>query len=161
MHVKNFLKIGALFLMVSIFTAGTVYSARTSEGDEIPSSTGEEAASDQPPEINEDFFSTAIPASETERNACPRERKAAVPDRSSARVKEEDSRLISIDFDNVDINLLIKFISELTQKNFWLTPMSRKGHHHFHHPRYLLLRLTGYLNRCWRFMASLLWHQEV
>ncbi|MBN1908016.1 MAG: type II secretion system secretin GspD [Deltaproteobacteria bacterium] len=121
MRVKNFVTIGALFLMVSIFTAGTVYSARTSEGDEITSSTGEEAASDQTPAINEDFYPPAIPASEQEVAPAAPERKAAGPGRNTSREKD-DSRLISIDFDNVDINLLIKFISELTDKNFLVDP---------------------------------------
>jgi general secretion pathway protein D len=122
MRVKNFLTIGALFLMVSIFTTGTVYSARTSEGDEITSSTAEETVSDQPPVINEDFYPPAIPASEQEVVTDAPERKAAGPGRNTALEKEEDSRLISIDFDNVDISLLIKFISELTGKNFLVDP---------------------------------------
>lgn len=122
MRVKNFVTVGALFLMVSIFTAGTVYSARTSEGDEITSSTSEEAASDQSPGINEDFYPPAISASEQVVTPAAPERKSAEQGRSTAREKEEDSRLISIDFDNVDITLLIKFISELTQKNFLVDP---------------------------------------
>ncbi len=117
MRVKNFVTIGALFLMVSIFTAGTVYSARTSEGDEITSSAGEEAASDQPPAINEDFYPPAIPAARQEVTPAAPERKAEAPGKGAGR-KKADARLISIDFDNVDINLLIKFISELTGKNF-------------------------------------------
>lgn len=121
MRVKNFVTISALFLMVSIFTAGTVYSARTSEGDEITSSTGEEAASDQTPAINEDFYPPAFPASQEELAPAAPERKAAGPGRNTAREKD-DSRLISIDFDNVDINLLIKFISDLTKKNFLVDP---------------------------------------
>ncbi len=117
MRVKNFVTIGALFLMVSIFTAGTVYSARTSEGDEITSSAGEEAAPDQPPAINEDFYPPAIPAARQEVTPAAPERKAEAPGKGAGR-KKADARLISIDFDNVDINLLIKFISELTGKNF-------------------------------------------
>ena len=41
------------------------------------------------------------------------------PDDKKATQREKDSdRFISIDFNNVDINVLIKFISELTSTNF-------------------------------------------
>jgi hypothetical protein len=69
-----------------------------------------------------------------------------------AREKEE-TLLISIDFDNVDISLLIKFISELQAKIFWLMKMSKGRSPSFHPQRYLLMRHTGSLNQCLRCMA--------
>ena len=38
--------------------------------------------------------------------------------RNSAKSKGEPQRFVTIDFNNVDINVFIKFISELTSKNF-------------------------------------------
>jgi general secretion pathway protein D len=121
MRVKNFLIIGALFGVICILTAGTVYSARLTEGDEITAPPSKEATSGEADGSNQDFSPPPIPApNEVEEPAGP-EKETAEPRRSPAREKE-DSRMISIDFDNVDISLLIKFISELTGKNFLVDP---------------------------------------
>ncbi len=122
MRLKNFFIFFALFLMACIFTAGTVHSARLSEGDEITASPDEEAVSGQPVGSNEDFSPPPIPAAEEEREPAAPEKKAATPERNTTREKKEDARLVQIDFDNVDITTLIKFISELTGKNFLVDP---------------------------------------
>ena len=41
-----------------------------------------------------------------------------VPEKKPLKKQEPDTRYVTIDFDNVDIGLFIKFISELTGKNF-------------------------------------------
>jgi general secretion pathway protein D len=46
------------------------------------------------------------------------EKKAAAATQEVKKEREPDSRYVTIDFDNVDITLFIKFISELTGKNF-------------------------------------------
>ncbi|NLA75924.1 MAG: hypothetical protein GX846_10725, partial [Deltaproteobacteria bacterium] len=122
MRIKNFLIISVLFLAASILTAGTVYSARLSEGDEITASPGEDDGTPaDSPDINEDFMPPAIPPLVVqERSGRAAEEKRADTRGGSAPAK--DSKEVSIDFDNVDISSLIKVISELTGKNFLVDP---------------------------------------
>lgn len=46
------------------------------------------------------------------------EKKAKTEDKQAQKGQEPESRYVTIDFDNVDIAIFIKFISELTGKNF-------------------------------------------
>jgi general secretion pathway protein D len=46
------------------------------------------------------------------------EKKAVAEVKKAPKAQESDSRYVTIDFDNVDIAIFIKFISELTGKNF-------------------------------------------
>ena len=51
-------------------------------------------------------------------NKKAKEKKKAVQKKTPLARQEQDTRYVTIDFDNVDIGLFIKFISELTGKNF-------------------------------------------
>jgi len=66
----------------------------------------------------------AAPVEPVEEKRSPQVQKMMVPEKTVAKQeevtqeKESGSRYVTIDFDNVDITLFIKFISELTGKNF-------------------------------------------
>jgi len=65
-----------------------------------------------------------VPAKPSAARSGPQAQKMMVPQKMVTKKeevkkeKEPDSRFVTIDFDNVDITLFIKFISELTGKNF-------------------------------------------
>ncbi len=117
MGLRKYLLITVLIFMAYFLQAETGNSARLSEGNEITSSPQKTRESELPPDNNENR--RQLTASESAGDAATvKPAPEVTPDKGKASSEKEDSRLISIDFDNVDISLLIKFISELTGKNF-------------------------------------------
>ena len=107
MRLKKHFLISALILTVCFFQTGNVYSARLSEGEKITSPL-QKTKKIQRPSTNEE--NPNVPPQTIIR--------AEKKDKTS----EEDSSLVSINFDNVDISFLIKWISDLTGKQFLIDP---------------------------------------
>ena len=117
-----------LVFTVCFLQAGTGNGAKLSEGNEITSTPQKTRESAQPLNNNGSRRQPKAPASEKDNTTV-----IVKPQSGARQIKgnsvsgQEDPRYVTIDFDNVDITLLIKFISELTGKNLGLDFFGRKN----------------------------------
>ncbi len=117
MRLRNYSIIFTLIFTLCFLQAGSADSARLSGGNEITSSPQKEKVSGRPSVDNENRRQSARPVSSA-KNTGAAPRSGTRQDKGNALSGKEGPRYVTIDFDNVDITLLIKFISELTGKNF-------------------------------------------
>ena len=113
MRLKNYFLLLALIFTVCVFLTGNSYSARLSEGNEISSPAQKAKKSGQSP-INE-----------RNTKVTPQANKRA--DKEDNTSEEKDTKLVSFNFDNVDVFQVIKWISEQTGKQFLVDPDVKGG----------------------------------
>ncbi|MFZ1037518.1 MAG: type II secretion system secretin GspD [Smithella sp.] len=120
---------GIIALIIICCVCGPVFAARLAGTDENVSTTTttadttkkiiEASPSKTAASVKQDITSVK-PEKEVKAEGAIKESGTIKEEKSSAQaVKKEDSKkYVTIDFDNVDISVLVKFVSELTGKNF-------------------------------------------
>lgn len=117
MRLRNYSILIALIFTVCFLQAGTGSGARLSEGNEITSSP-QKAAESGPASRNNKTGRPPVTSARNEGGMTAQPQSGSGRDKVNSAPEKENQRYVSIDFDNVDISLFIKFISELTGKNF-------------------------------------------
>ena len=102
--VKKYLLLSVVILCIASFAAPVSTMGARVTGDEKLVTTGKETVS---PEKNSPPIS---PVKKIE--------KKEIPAKKKIEPRKEESRFVTIDFDDVDIRVFIKFMSELTGSNF-------------------------------------------
>ncbi len=120
---------GIIALIIICCVCGPVFAARLAGTDENVSTTTttadttkkiiEASPSKTAASVKQDITSVK-PEKEVKAEGAIKESGTIKEEKSSAQaIKKEDSKkYVTIDFDNVDISVLVKFVSELTGKNF-------------------------------------------
>ncbi|MGA9111289.1 MAG: type II secretion system secretin GspD [Smithella sp.] len=120
---------GIIALIIMCCVCEPAFAARLAGTDENVNTTTEtvdttkkiiEAAPSETADGAKQDVTSAKPEKEVKAEGAIKESGTIKEEKSSARaVKKEDSKkYVTIDFDNVDIGVLVKFVSELTGKNF-------------------------------------------
>lgn len=118
----NLIACGIIALAIMFCTANSTFAARVAGVDEnintTSSSQSKGSAPKNSPEIK--VIDNTAPAKEVKIESIvqkPKEIRAENPKAESEK-RDPAKKYVTIDFDNVDIGVLVKFVSELTGKNF-------------------------------------------
>ncbi|HUU39453.1 MAG TPA: type II secretion system secretin GspD [Desulfatiglandales bacterium] len=116
-NIINFISVLCIALFLFINSSVSMGAKLAGDEDVIPMPVRERAVK-KPAPVNTDEIT--MPPKVQEKEA--REKEVSInevkPQKEATKKEEADQRYVTIDFDNVDISLFIKFISELTGKNF-------------------------------------------
>lgn len=106
---KNLLLLFTIVCVAQFSSPGSIMGARVTGDDNLITTTNKTVRPEK--EVSE------VPsASESLKEKAPT--KKEIPVKTKAKQPTDESKYVTIDFDNVDIRVFIKFISELTGKNF-------------------------------------------